>query len=69
MASYDKHRMRTHSPSGHAGHQDTQIHQKGMHNKSPSPHEPHPKGPSVDVADRPSADYVHHVPVPGPRNA
>lgn len=75
--------MRTHSPhqhtSGRDGHghgssgadgkQEPRIHQKGMHHKAPSAVEPHPKGPSVDVADRPSADYVNRVNVPGPRNA
>ena len=68
--AYDKHRMKTHSPSGHAGTgHDTDLHQRGMHNKSPSAVEKHPKGPSVDVSDRPSADYVGRVSVPGPRNA
>ena len=67
---YDHHQMKTHSPSGHAGTgHDTKLHQRGMHRKAPSPFEPHPKGPSVDVADRPSAEFVPHVPVPGPRNA
>ena len=61
--------MKTHSPSGHAEKHDTRIHQKGMHRKAPSPHEPHPKGPSVNVSDRPNPHYVHHVSVPGPRNA
>lgn len=64
-----KHGMKTHSPSGHTGRPETKIHQSGMHRKAPSPHEPHPKGPSVNVSDRPSAGYVPSVPVPGPRNA
>jgi hypothetical protein len=61
--------MKTHSPSGHAGHQETKLHQKGMHRKSPGAVEPHPKGPSVDVADRPNPHYVPSVSVPLPRNA
>jgi hypothetical protein len=62
---------RNHSPSGHAGGgHSTNIHQKGMHNKSPSAKEPHPKGPSVNVGDRPSAEYVPNVGAgPGPRVA
>jgi hypothetical protein len=40
-----------------------------MHRKGPDPVEPHPKGPSVDVQDRPSPHYVMTVPVPGPRSA
>ena len=68
--AYDKHKMKTHSPSGHAGTgHDTDLHQRGMHNRSPSAVEEHPKGPSVDVGDRPSAEYVPSVSVPGPRNA
>lgn len=63
------HKQKNHSPSGHAGHQDTQIHQKGMHHKCPSAVEPHPKGPSVNVGDRPSTTYVASVSVPGPRSA
>lgn len=63
------HKHKHHSPSGHAGHQDAQIHQKGMHRKSPSAVEPHPKGPSVNVGDRPSTTYVPAVSVPGPRSA
>lgn len=39
--------MKQKSPSGHANRPDTCIHQKGMHNRSPSAVEPHPKGPSV----------------------
>lgn len=61
---------KTHSPSGHVGGgHETKIHQKGMHRKAPSAVEPHPKGPSVNVGDRPSATYVPSVSVPGPRNA
>ena len=63
------HKHKHHAPSGHAGHQDTQIHQRGMHRKAPQPHEPHPKGPSVNVEDRGGAHHVPHVPVPGPRAA
>lgn len=61
--------MEKHSPSGHANRPETSIHQKGMHNKAPSAVEPHPKGPSVNVGDRPSTTYVPSVSVPGPRNA
>jgi hypothetical protein len=62
--------MKKHSPSGHAGSgHETKLHQKGMHVKSPSAVEPHPKGPSVDTADRPGEGYVPHVPTLGPRNA
>jgi hypothetical protein len=67
--SYDKHKMKTHSPSGHAEKHDTKIHQRGMRTHSPSGYEHHPKGPSVDTSDRPSAEYVPSVSVPGPRNA
>ena len=63
------HKQKTHSPSGHVGHTEPKIHQKGMHRKAPSAVEPHPKGPSVNVGDRPSTTYVAHVNVPGPRNA
>jgi len=64
------HASKNHSPSGHAGSQDTKIHQKGMHNKSPSAVEPHPKGPSVNVGDRPSPGYVPSIGTgPGPRSA
>jgi hypothetical protein len=59
----------THSPSGHAGHPETKLHQKGMHRKAPSAVEPHPKGPSVNAGDRPNPHYVPSVSVPGPRNA
>ena len=54
---------------GQQGHHETKIHQGGMHNKAPSAVEPHPKGPSVNVGDRPSSTYVPEVRVPGPRNA
>ncbi len=40
--------MKRHSPAGHIEQHDTKIHQKGMHDKSPSAVEPHPKGGSVD---------------------
>jgi hypothetical protein len=40
-----------------------------MHRKAANPVEPHPKGPSVDVHDRPTPAYVAHVTVPGPRSA
>ena len=48
---------------------ETTLKQKGMHTKTPSAVEPHPKGPSVDVADRPSPTYVPTVTAPGPRSA
>ena len=61
---------RNHSPSGHANRPDTSIHQKGMYNKAPSAVEPHPKGPSVNVGDRPNPGYVPNVGSgPGPRAA
>jgi hypothetical protein len=60
--------MTKRSPSGHAGRQDTQIHQKGMHNKSPSAVEPKPKGGSVN--DAPTRSEVgKHAPTIGPRAA
>ena len=34
--------------SGKQGHHTTKLHAKGMHRKSPSAVEPHPKGPSVN---------------------
>lgn len=58
-----------HGSSGATGHHDVEIHQKGMARHSPNPVEPHPKGPSVNTSDRPTADYVNRVNVPGPRNA
>lgn len=48
---------------------ETTLHQSGMRNRSPDAVEDHPKGPSVNKPDRPSADYVPDVSVPGPRNA
>jgi hypothetical protein len=61
---------KSHSPSGHVGSgHNPSIHQKGMHSKGSSAVEPHPKGPSVNVGDRPSPTYVCAVRVPGPRNA
>ena len=59
---------RSHSPSGHAGAQDTQIHQKGMHRKAPSAVEPHPKGPSVNSEATRSQVGVQ-APTIGPRAA
>ena len=59
---------RSHSPSGHAGGQDTQIHQKGMHDKSPSAVEPHPKGASVNSEATRSQVGVQ-APTIGPRSA
>jgi hypothetical protein len=57
-----------HSPSGHVEKHDTSIHQKGMHRKTPSAVEPHPKGPSVDV--EPTRSSVgKHAPTLGPRAA
>jgi hypothetical protein len=67
--AHHKHKMHTHSPSGHVGKHETTLHQKGMHTKNPSAVEPHPHGPSVDVADRPGTHYVPHVQAPGPRSA
>lgn len=40
--------MKNRSPSGNNQRPDTSIHQKGMHNRSPSAVEPHPKGKSVN---------------------
>ena len=59
---------RSHSPSGHAGSQDTQIHQKGMHNKSPSAVEPHPKGASVN-SEATRSQVGQAAPTIGPRAA
>ena len=60
--------MKTRSPSGHAGRQDTQIHQRGMHNRAPSAVEPKPKGGSV--RDNPTRSEVgKKTPVLGPRVA
>jgi hypothetical protein len=62
-----------HSPSGHAGHVDTSIHQKGMRNKSPSAVEPHPKGGSVSSDKMSSAGgtrtHVAEISTLGPRSA
>jgi hypothetical protein len=57
-----------HSPSGHAEKHDTSIHQKGMHRKTPSAVEPHPKGPSVD-AESTRSSVGKHAPTLGPRAA
>ena len=59
---------RNHSPSGHANRPDTQIHQKGMHNKAPSAVEPHPKGASVNSEATRSQVGVQ-APTIGPRAA
>ena len=60
--------MKNHSPSGKNQRQDTSIHQKGMHNKSPSAVEPHPKGGSVNAEPTRSKVGVQ-APVIGPRAA
>jgi hypothetical protein len=62
------HPSKNHSPSGHANAQDTQIHQRGMHNKSPSAVEPHPKGPSVN-AEATRSQVGKAAPTIGPRSA
>ncbi len=60
--------MKNHSPSGHTGRPDTSIHQKGMHNKSPSAVEPKPKGGSVNA--EPTRSQVGTMPPTiGPRAA
>jgi len=59
---------KNHSPSGHAGGQDTQIHQRGMHRKAPSAVEPHPKGPSVN-AEATRSQVGQAAPTIGPRAA
>ena len=59
---------RNHSPSGHANRPDTQIHQKGMHNKSPSAVEPHPKGASVN-SEATRSQVGQAAPTIGPRAA
>ena len=60
--------MKNRSPSGHTGRPETKIHQKGMHNKSPSAVEPKPKGGSV--RDNPTRSAVGvQAPTIGPRVA
>ena len=59
---------KTHAPSGHTGGQDTQIHQKGMHNKSPSAVEPKPSGPSVN-SEATRSSVGAQAPTIGPRSA
>jgi hypothetical protein len=65
--------MKDRSPSGHIEHHETTLHQKGMHNKSPSAVEPHPQGGSVDHDKMSSAGgtrtEVPGVPTIGPRTA
>ena len=59
---------RNHSPSGHANRPDTQIHQKGMHNKATSAVEPHPKGASVN-SEATRSQVGAQAPTIGPRAA
>ena len=60
--------MKNHSPSGHANRPETKLHQKGMHNKSPSAVEPKPKGGSVNSEPTRSKVGVQ-APTIGPRVA
>lgn len=60
--------MKDKSPSGHANRPDCCIHQKGMHNRSPSAVEPKPKGPSVN-ADVTRSQVGQQAPTIGPRVA
>lgn len=60
--------MKNRSPSGKSGRSDNSIHQKGMHNKSPSAVEPHPKGGSVNSEPTRSKVGVQ-APTIGPRVA
>lgn len=60
--------MKIRSPSGHANRPEPSIHQKGMHNKSPSAVEPKPKGASVNAEPTRSKVGVQ-APTIGPRAA
>jgi hypothetical protein len=61
-------KQKTHSPSGRIEQHDTAIHQRGMHRKSPSAVEPHPKGGSVN-AEATRTKVGAHAPTIGPRSA
>jgi hypothetical protein len=60
--------MKNRSPSGHNARPDTSIHQRGMHNRSPSAVEPKPKGGSVNAEPTRSKVGVQ-APTIGPRVA
>lgn len=60
--------MKNRSPSGKNQRPECGIHQKGMHNKSPSAVEPKPKGGSVNGAPTRSAVGAA-APTIGPRVA